>query len=660
MGSNPAGTQESVKFGKDFEVDLRAFELRRFGRSLKLERIPLQVLLILIEQKGQLVTREEIAERIWGKDVFLDTDNSINGAVRKIRQVLGDDPQQPRYVETLTGRGYRFIAPVSGEEPRSPQGRRPLQAQEPEREPVQMHRGSQEIVDRAAEAPAASAISAAARGRRFGLLIALVSCGAIGFATWFGWHHFYGEKATQSVRSIAVLPLQNLSGDPAQEYFSDGMTEELITELARIESLRVISHTSVMNYKGTKKLLPEIARELGVDAILEGSVIRENNNVRVTVQLLDGPADRHLWGEEYERPLNGVLNLQRDVAREIAQVVRAKLSAPQQSPVHSVHAVNPAAYDDYMKGRFYFDNGFGKPDSLKKGRQYFEQSIQADPNFAQAYAGLANTYIYSAFAGVLNRDWAYRSAQGALAKAMELDDSVGEAHDTLGTMKESFDWDWDAAEREYDRAIALAPSYSCAHESRAGLLALLGRRDQALAELAKIDQLDFGIGSASTEAGVYYTLRDYPNLIDASKRVLLLDSNNSYAHRFLGVGFEGTGKLQEAVSEYQKAVDLSGSDPSCVVALAHAWSALGKKAEAQKVLRDLERKSSVAGSTSTYAMATIYAGLGEKDKAFAYLNRAFEERSFELPGGLKADPAIDNLRNDPRFQELVRRVGLPQ
>jgi TolB-like protein/DNA-binding winged helix-turn-helix (wHTH) protein/Flp pilus assembly protein TadD len=660
VGSSPAGTQESIKFGKDFEVDLRAFELRRFGRPLKLERIPLQVLLILIEQKGQLVTRDEIAEKIWGKDVFLDTDNSINGAVRKIRQVLGDDSQQPRYVETLTGRGYRFIAPVSGEEPSSSQGRHPLQAREPEREPAQVHRDSQEIVDRAAEAPAAGAIPAAAKGRRFGFLIVLVSCGAIGFATWFGWRHFYGERATQSVRSIAVLPLQNLSGDPAQEYFSDGMTEELITELARIESLRVISHTSVMNYKGTKKLLPEIARELGVDAILEGSVIRENNNVRVTVQLLDGPADRHLWGEEYERPLNGVLNLQRDVARAIAQEVRARLSATQQSPVHIAHAVNPAAYDDYLKGRFYFDNGFSNPDSMKKGRQYFEQSIQADPNFAQAYAGLANTYIYSAFAGVLNRDWAYRSAKNALAKAMELDDSVGEAHDTLGTLKEAFEGDLEGADREYSRAIALAPSYSCAHEDRASLLASLGRREEALAELAKIDQLDFGIGSASTEVGVYYTLRDYPNLIDASKRMLLFDSNNSYAHRLLGVGFEGTGKLQEAVSEYQKAVDLSGGDPYSVVPLAHAWSAVGKKAEAQKVLRDLERKLSAAGGTSTYLMATIYAGLGEKDKAFDYLNRAFHERSFELSGGLKADPAIDNLRNDPRFQELARGAGLPQ
>jgi TolB-like protein/DNA-binding winged helix-turn-helix (wHTH) protein/Flp pilus assembly protein TadD len=657
VGSSPAGTQESIKFGKDFEVDLRAFELRRFGRSLKLERIPLQVLLILIEQKGQLVTREEIVEKIWGKDVFLDTDNSINGAVRKIRQVLKDDPQQPSYVETLTGRGYRFIAPVFGEELSSPQAHLPLQAQEPAREPVQAHQVSKEIDNKGDEEALAPA---AAYRRRFGLLVALICCSAIGFAAWIGWRHFFGENAAQSIRSIAVLPLQNLSGDPSQDYFADGMTEELITELARIESLRVISHTSVMDYKGTKKHLPQIAQELGVDAILEGSVIREGSNVRVTVQLLDGPADRHLWGEEYERPLNGVLNLQRDLGRAIAQEVRAKLSSPQQSPVRPAHAVNPAAYDDYLKGRFYFDNGFTKPDSLKKARQFFEQSIQADPSFAQPYAGLGNTYIYSAFAGVLKRDLAYRSAKEALAKAMELDDSVGEAHDTLATMKQAFDWDWDAAEREYNRAIALAPSYSCAHEGRAGLLAFLGRRDEALAELAKIDQLDYGYGSASTEAWVYYRLRDYPNLIDASKRVLLLDPGDWFSHYQLAVGYQGTGKFAEAISEYRKAIATS-ADPGPIVGLAHAYSSAGKMAEAQKILHDLERKLSATTGTSPYTMATIYAGLDEKEKAFAWLNRAFQERSFELSEGyLKTDPTINNLRSDPRFQELARRVGLPQ
>ena len=641
--------EKSIRFG-ECELNASAFELRRGRRVVKLERIPLQVLLILIEEHGKVVTREAIAEQIWGKDVFLDVDNGINTAIRKIRRVLSDDPQKPRFVETIAGRGYRFIAPVDGIEA----GGRPLEAvPEAAPSPVMAVSGNAESAVRNG--------STAADGRRIwvrnGVVVLALLC-VVGFLGWLGWKYFNGKRHV--IRSIAVIPLQNLSGDPTQDYFADGMTEELITELARIQSLRVISHTSVMDYKGTKKHLPQIAQELGVDAILEGSVIRENNSVRVTVQLLDGPADRHLWGEEYERPVNGVLNLQRDVGKAIAQEVRAKLSATQQAPIHPAHAVVPAAYDEYLKGRFYFDNGFTEPDSLKKGKQHFEQSIRIDPNFAPAYAGLANAYLYSAFAGVLKREVAYRSANEALDKAMKLDDSVGEAYETLGTMKESFEWDWEGAEREFSRGIALAPSYSCAHESRAGLLALLGRRDEALAEVAKVDQLDIGINSASVAAGAYYALRDYPNLIDASKRVLFIDSNNSWGHRLLGVGLEGTGKLQEAIAEYQKAVDLSQGDPYSVVVLAHAWSAAGKKVEAQKILRDLERKFGPTASASPYRMALIYAGLGEKDKAFAFLDQAVRERSFELSeGDFRADPAIDNLRSDPRFQTLISQMGLP-
>ncbi len=636
-----------IRFG-NCVLDASAFELRRGRRVVKLERIPLQVLLILIEEQGQVVTREEIADQIWGKDVFLDVDNGINTAIRKIRQVLNDDPQTPQFVETIPGRGYRFIAPLETTKTQS----RPTESV-PEKAPSPAIAAT--INPGSAVSPATPASRRGFPWSRSGVLVLAVLC-VVGVTGWLGWKRFNGAR--HPIRSIAVIPLQNLSGDPSQDYFADGMTEELITELARIQSLRVISHTSVMDYKGTKKHLPEIARELGVDAILEGSVIRESDNVRVTVQLLDGPADRHLWGEEYERPLNSVLNLQRDVGRVIAQEVRAKLSPTQQAPVRQAHVVNPAAYDDYLKGRFYFDNGFGKPDSLKKGRPYFEESIQADPNFAPAYAGLANTYIYSAFAGVLKRDWAYRAAKQAIDKAMELDDSVGEAHYALSALKSDFDWDWEGAELELNRAIALAPSYSCAHEGRALLLALLGRRDETLAELAKVDQLDFSLSSAGTEVGVYYALRDYPNLIAASKRALLLDPNAWWPHYKMGVGYEGIGKAQEAISEYQKAIELSGGSPAAV-GLAHSYSAAGKKAEAQKILRELERKLNGTADVSPYTMATIYAGLGDRDRAFEYLNRAFRERSFSLSADLKADSAIDSLRSDPRFQTLLSQMGLP-
>jgi TolB-like protein/DNA-binding winged helix-turn-helix (wHTH) protein/Tfp pilus assembly protein PilF len=644
MAITGAGIPDILIRFADCELNASAFELRRGRRTVKVERIPLQVLLLLIEEHGRVVTREAIADHVWGKGVFLDVDNGINTAIRKIRQVLNDDPQNPQFVETIPGSGYRFIAALHTDEA-----------------PVRAVEGLQEnaprlVVPRTADSglsPASGELQPRRRSMRTaGMLIALLL--VAGSGGWLTWRHFTAQR--HAIRSIAVLPFQNLSGESSQDYFADGMTEEIITELSRIESLRVISHTSVMDYKGTKKHLPEIARELGVDAILEGSVIRENDNVRVTVQLLDGPADRHLWGEEYERPLNGVLNLQRDVGQAIAEKVRAKVSATQQVRLRKAHAVNPAAYDAYLRGRFYFDTGFGNPDSLKKGKQYFEESIQADPKFAQAYAGLANSYVYSAYAGALKRDEAYHSAKDALTKAMELDDSVGEAHYALALLKSDFEWDWEAADREFNRAIALAPSYSCAHESRALFLASLGRRDEALDEIAKIDQLDFSLGTAGTTSWVYYALRDYPNLIDASKRALLLDPNNSGEHYLLGVGYEQTGKLQEAISEYQKAVEASGNSDN-VVALAHAYSAAGRKAEAEKMLRDLESKvNGTAGSSLT--MARIFAGLGDKDKAFEFLEKAYSEKSFGLPTSLKADLLLDSLRSDPRFQPLVRRIGL--
>jgi tetratricopeptide (TPR) repeat protein len=411
-----------------------------------------------------------------------------------------------------------------------------------------------------------------------------------------------------------------------------------------------------MQYKGTRKGLPEIARELNVDTIVEGSVIRSGQRVRVTAQLVQAPTDLHLWAETYDRDLGDILKLQGEVASAIAGQVRAQLTPTQQALIRRAHAVNPDAYDAYLKGRLYFVNEFTKPDSLNKAQRYFEEAIRKDPNFALAYAGLADSYVYLAFAGALQKDQAYKSAKEALAKALELDDSIGEAYDTLGVLSWQFDWDWDAAEREFNRAIALAPSYSCAHEDRATFLASVGRRSEALAEIAKIDQLDYGFSEALTETATYYKLQDYPNLIESSRRGLLLDPNDSFQHFNLGVGYEATGKVQEAISEYQKAIKISG-DSRSAVALAHAYAGAGKKAEAEKILRDLERKLKET-SASPYTMATIYAGLGENDKAFEFLEKAYSEKSFDISSSLKADLLLDSLRPDPRFQIMLRRIGL--
>jgi len=624
----PASTTSTRVLRFDnFELDVRAGELRKHGSKLRLQGQPLHVLAALLTHAGDVVTREDLRSGIWPADTFVDFDHSLHNAVARIREALGDSAEMPRYIETLPRRGYRFIAPVEG-----------IPAQSP-------HHSAQ------SEAP----LDLKLRKSRAFLAAAIVALLVVGFAFLVTRLALRPTNAASRPHSIAVLPLDNLSGDPSEDFFADGMTDQLITDLAKVGSVRVVSRTSVQHYKGTKKSLPEIARELNVDDIVEGSVIRSRQRVRVTAQLVQASTDQHLWAETYDRDLGDVLMLQGEVADAIAQQVRAQLTPEQRAQLRLAHPVNPAAYDDYLRGRLYFTNEFTKPDSLRKAQRYFGESIQKDPSFALAYAGLADTYVFLAFSGALQKDQVYRSSKEALAKALELDDNIGEAHDTLGVLSWRFDWDWDAAEREFERAIALAPSYSCTHEDRAIFLAFRGRRAEALNEIKKIDQLDYGFSSAISESLTYYELRDYPRLIEASKRGLILDSQDSFQHYLLGVGYEGVGDLQQAISEYKKAMEISSGFDLAAVALARADSALGKKAEAQKILRDLEHRET---SASPYTMATVYALLGENDKALEFLEKACSGKSLDITLFLQTDFALDSLRSDPRFQSLLRRIGL--
>jgi TolB-like protein/DNA-binding winged helix-turn-helix (wHTH) protein/Tfp pilus assembly protein PilF len=616
----------------NFELDVRAGELRKRGVRLRLQGQPLQVLAALLSRAGEVVTREELRAQIWTADTFVDFDHSLHNAVARLREALGDSAETPRYIETLPRRGYRFIAAV-------------------EREEAQAPRCSAESVG-LGEVSVAPGLSKP----RTLLITTIVALLVIACAVRLAWTGAHPTIAAPRPNSIAVLPLDNLSGDASEEFFADGMTDQLITDLAKIESLRVISRTSVMQYKGTKKSLPEIARELNVDAIVEGSVIRSGERVRVTAQLLQASTDQHLWAETYDRDRGDVLKLQAEVADAIAQHVRVQMTPLQKAQLRRADVVNPAAYDSYLKGRLYFTTGFSKPDSLKKAQQDFEESIQKDPNFALAYAGLADTYVYLAFTGALAKDPAHGAAKQALAKALQLDETIGEAHDALGVLSWRFDWDWETAEREFNRAIALAPSYSCAHEDRAIFLAFVGRRAEALAELAKINQMDYGFSSAMAESMTYYELRDYAGLVEASKRGLLFDPEDAFLHYLLGVGYEATGKLPEAISQYQKAMK-TWDDPTVGVALAHVYSAAGRKAEANKILRDLQRMSKQT-LVRSYTMATIYAGLGENDKAFELLEKACSEKSLDISFSLKSDLLLDDLRADPRFQSMLRRIGL--
>jgi len=627
--SAPAG---SVLRFDIFQLDLRASELRKRGVKLRLQGQPLQVLATLLKHSGDLVTREELRDQIWPADTFVDFDHSLHNAIARIREALGDSAQSPRYIETLPRRGYRFIGQIEEVAP--------------------------EPAERAADED--EQITSSSPKQRTKILAILTAAAlTLALALWTVPMFSHGTSTHSALRSIAVLPLQNLSGDASQEFFVDGMTEELITDLAKLSSLRVISRTSVMRYKGTKKGLPEIARDLNVDGIVEGSVMRSGNRVRVTAQLLNAPKDQHLWAESYERDLGDVLSLQSEVARAIAEQVRAQITPEQQAKLRSPRPVNPEAYDAYLRGRYYLTTQFSRPQELLVAQRYFDESIAKDCSFALAYAGLADTYAYLAFFRQLSPEIAYRKAKAALSKTLELDDSIGETHDTLAVLSWRYERDWDAAEREFTRAIELAPSYSCAHEDHAEFLGLRDRRTEALAEVAKSLELDQSPSSALTEAGVYYQLRDYPALVEASRRGVLSNPKEWLEHYYLGIGYEGTGKKLEAVAEYQKALELSAGDQDAEAALAHGYVGIGRRADAERILQDLNQKSK-SSYVSPYVMATVHAALGEKEKAFAYLEKALQEKALDMTWSLKADPRIDNLRADPRFQSLWQRSGFAQ
>jgi TolB-like protein/DNA-binding winged helix-turn-helix (wHTH) protein len=620
----------------DFELDVRAGQLRKRGSRLRLQGQPLQVLAALLNRAGDVVTREELRSEIWSADTFVDFDHSLHNAIARIREALGDSPDSPRYIETLPRRGYRFVTPVER-----------VGAQAPSDSPQSAPPSEVSVTSRVSK-PRAFVVTA---------LLALV---VIAFV-WLARTGTHPTSAAPRLNSIAVLPLSNLSGDPSEEFFADGMTDQLITDLAKVGSLRVVSRTSVIRYKGTKTALPEIARELNVDAIVEGSVIRSGQRVRVTAQLLQAPTDRHIWAETYDRDLGDVLRLQGEVAQAIAEQVRAQLTPRQQAIFRSARSVNPQAYEDYLRGRYYLDNQFAMPGPLKMAKNDFEESVRKDRDFALGYSGLALAYIYLYFFGngEFSPDQAYRLAKEASEKSLQLDDSNGEAHYAHALITFYFDWDFKTAERELDDAIALAPSYAWAHECRALHLSILGRRSEALEELANIGQLDPGPGSMLTMSNVYYLLRDYQKLIEVSRKGVTAYPNEWENHRLLGVGYEATGQREEAITEYQKAVELSEGNHDATAFLAHAYAEAGRRDEAEKILARLMQKSKTA-RVSPYVIGTIYAGLHDNDRAFAFLEKAYQEKSPDILWGLKADVRLDNLRSDPRFQDLLGRMNFPK
>jgi len=457
------------------------------------------------------------------------------------------------------------------------------------------------------------------------------------------------------LNSIAVLPLENLSGDPAQEYFADGMTEALIADLAQISALRVISRTSVMQYKGANKPLPEIAKALNVDAVVEGSVQRVGERVKITAQLIEAATDRHLWAKSYERELRDILALQSEVARAIANEIQIKLTPQEQTRLTNTRQVNPEAHQAYLKGRFYW-NKF-TAEGFKKSIDYFHQALEKDPAYALAYAGLADAYNILAVASHLPPKEVMPKAKAAAIKALELDETLAEAHVSLGIFKLFYDWDWMGAEREFKRAIELNPNNPDAHHFYGHYLEAMGQMDEAIAVTKRALELDPLSLSINAELGfAYYWSRQYDEAIAQYRKTLEMDPNFVFASWAIGQAYEQKGMYEAAIAELNKARPLSG-DWQCIVAeLGCAYARSGQKTKAQQVLDELKARA-MREFIDPGLIAFIYIDLGETDQAFTWLEKVYEERSSWI-AFLQVEPKFDRLRSDPRFSALLKKVGL--
>ena len=456
------------------------------------------------------------------------------------------------------------------------------------------------------------------------------------------------------IQSLAVLPLVNLSGDPSQDYFADGMTEELITEMGQIGMLRVISRTSVMQYKGVKRPLPQIGRELNVDAVVEGSVERVGDRVRISAQLIHAPTDQHVWSRSYEREMQNVLAMQDEVAQAIVAEIRTNVSPRKQAAPASARRIDPQAYESYLKGRYFWNKR--TDEGLRKGLEYFQGAVSKDPRDPRGHAGIADSYLMLAEYGAYPAREAVPTAKAAALKALELDDSLAEAHAALAALKEDYDWDWSGAEKEFKRAIELNPSYATSHQWYAEFLAEMGRFNEAVDEIARARDLDPLSLIVNTVVGeIFYESRQNDQAMQQLRKTLELDPNFAEAHRLLGETYLQLSKHDEGISELQTALALSGGSVQNEAFLGQAYGLAGRKSEARAVLGRLKARSA-QGYVSPADLSLVYAGLGENDQALQLLEEACKRR---LPSmvNLKVDPSLDNLRSDPRFQNLLHQVG---
>lgn len=615
-----------LQFGV-FEADLRLGELTKAGKRVRLQEQPFRVLALLLEHPGELVTRADIHNTLWPQTI-VDFDHGLNKAVSKIRDALGDSSENPRFIETIPGRGYRFLADVTA---------------------VGEPSGGDPVADDVKLAGGAPAARPSQRSAWAWTSLALLVIAAAA-AAWFRL-----SPATK-VHSLVVLPFQNLSNDTSQEFFADGMTDELITDLGQVSALRVISRTSAMSYKSTRKPLAAIARELNVEAVVEGSVLRVGDSVRITAQLIRVPADEHIWAHSYEGDIRETLALQRDVAGAIVQQIGTTLTQPELRALESSRPVVPEAYEAYLKGRYFWNKR--TRDGLNKSIEQFDRAIEMDPSYAPAWSGLADAYALSGDweYGILSPQDAAAKSHAAAVKAVSLDNNLAQAHTSLALSLDLYGWEWDAAQKEYQRALQLNPGYATAHQWYAWHLLVTGHTPDGLQELRTAysqDPLSMIISADLADALCIAHRLD--ESVRQGQRTLEFDPNFALGHYQLGQAYEQKKLHSEAITEFAKAIAIGGHSDAFDANLAFALAASGRAQEANTILADMLARNEQNPSAQSN-IALIYVGLGNRDQALAWLDKAYESR---FNPSILLRPAFDSLRPDARFQDLRRRIGLP-
>ena len=651
----PASSSHKIRTGL-FEIDLASGQMHKNGRRVPLQEQPFRVLAMLLERPGDAVTRQELQARLWAADTYVGFDEGLNTAIRKLRTAFGDSAANPRFIETLHRRGYRFIAPLSATSTESGFYRNNVVDPEPPR-----------LDEQPANTPDHPAFSAEVRRWPWKTVVAAAVALVLIVTVTAYLVLTHTSPGPQKRTMLAVLPFQNLSNDPRQEYFSDGLTEETITDLGQLspEHLGVIARTSAMAYKHTGKSVSQIGRELGVDYILEGSVRREGGKARVSAQLIRVSDQTHLWAQNYDRDLQDLLDVQNDLGKAIAEQVRANLTPQQKIELSRKRMVNPEAYDLYLKGRFYWNQR--TPDAIKESIGYFQQATARDSNFALAYAGLADAYNISNIIGPVSPRDSFPQAKAAAMRAISLDSSLAEAHAALGMEKSHYEFDFPGAETEFLKAIEVNPNSTYAHLFYSNCFLMpMGRQTQAIAENKMALQLDpLSLPINNFMGMTYIFAADYGSAYRQFQHTIAMDPSFPLAHEYFAWLLTTMGRYEEAIKEHEKSEVLVGASPEEAAAKAtimlRAFESGGERGFWQKHLDlDLAAMKQPGSYVPSSELAADYALTGQNDKAFAWLDKAYDEREGQSLTLLKVDPSFKNLRSDPRFSALLRKIGLPQ